>query len=123
MIEGDDDNTLSWQEFESFFMSAGWSATGSVRGSTTSLLSPTDKGDGSGLVYVIERCQSELQEEYKELLRTGAGQGVIHRLEPGVSYRFRVYAVNVDGVSGPPSPSIVVHSLIEVLSRRIYCEP
>jgi hypothetical protein len=33
MMEGDDDGTISWTEFESFFMSAGWAQSGSVSGS------------------------------------------------------------------------------------------
>jgi EF hand len=33
MMEGDDDGTISWAEFECFFMSAGWTQSGSVAGS------------------------------------------------------------------------------------------
>ena len=32
---------------------------------------------------------------------------------PGMSYRFRVYALNADGVEGPRSESIIVHTLVE----------
>lgn len=128
MIEGDDDGTLSWKEFENFFMSSGWASSssvmggGSVRGSVTSLhTTATITNDNkksmdatSGLTYVLERCKNEFLGDYSEEVRTGAGQSVVHRLEPGVSYRFRVYAVNVDGVRGPSSPSVVVHAMLEV---------
>ena len=39
---------------------------------------------------------------------------MVHRLDPGQSYRFRVYAVNVDGIRGPPSGTVVVHTMLEV---------
>ena len=129
MIEGDDDGALSWKEFESFFMSSGWTSSssvmgggGSVRGSVTSLhttatITNENKKStdaSSGLTYVLERCKNEFLGDYSEEVRTGAGQTVVHRLEPGVSYRFRVYAVNVDGVRGPSSASVVVHAMLEV---------
>jgi Ca2+-binding EF-hand superfamily protein len=129
MIEGDDDGVLSWEEFENFFMSSGWassgSVAGSVRGSVTSLHTAvsgdTKRGADSsttpsGLTYVVERCKNEFLGDYTEEVRTSAGQTVVHRLEPGVSYRFRVYAVNVDGIRGPSSPSVVVHAMLEVPS-------
>ena len=68
----------------------------------------------AGLTYVVERCKNEFLGEFAEEVRTGAGQTVVHRLDPGESYRFRVYAMNVDGVRGPPSPSVVVHAMLEV---------
>ena len=129
MIEGDDDGTLTWKEFESFFMSAGWASNDSivpsVRDSVTSLNSSISHIDKSkklleqqlaGLTYVVEKCQNEFLDDYEEVLRTNAGQGIIHRLEPGVSYRFRVYAINVDNIRGPPSESIVTHTMLETPS-------
>lgn len=70
--------------------------------------------DCLGLTYVVERCKNEFLGDFAEEVRTGAGQTVVHRLDPGESYRFRVYATNVDGVRGPPSPSVVVHAMLEV---------
>ena len=76
---------------------------------------------------MVERCKNEFLGEYVEEVRTCAGQTVVHRLEPGVSYRFRVYALNIDGVSGPPSPSVVVHAMLEtplapcVVVRSLGC--
>ena len=91
MMEGDDDGTLSWEEFETFFMSAGWaatdslpssvasvraSATGSVRASVTSLNTAASEGRSKGeqvnsLTYVVERCKNEFLDEYEEALKTG----------------------------------------------------
>jgi hypothetical protein len=57
--------------------------------------------------------QSEVDDRYVEVLRTTLGNGVVNRLEPGKSYRFRVYSLNADGVAGPCSPSVLVHTLVE----------
>jgi Ca2+-binding EF-hand superfamily protein len=125
MIEGDDDDRLSWQEFESFFMTAGWAsgaAGGSVRGSYTVAAAAAATGSAAGsvarpgdLTYIIERCENEFDEVYKEVMRSSgsAGEATVSRLESGKSYRFRVYSVNCDGVVGPRSPSVVVHTLLE----------
>lgn len=48
-----------------------------------------------------------------EVLRTTLGYGTLTRLEPGKSYRFRVNSLNADGVAGPYSPSVLVHTLVE----------
>ena len=57
MIEGDDDGTLTWKEFESFFMSAGWAANdsivNSVRDSVTSLNSS---------VLNLDKCKKNLEQ-------------------------------------------------------------
>lgn len=50
---------------------------------------------------------------YKEVLKTSLGQGAISRLEPGKSYRFRIYSINIQGIAGPRSDSIVVHTMLE----------
>ena len=132
MIEGDDDNGLSWQEFEVFFLSAGWSSgnnhnssgllqSQNVRKSTASFGSVNTTTTSSGkitikpgdIVYVIEKCESEFEDTYKEVLRTNAGQGTLTRLEPGKSYRFRVYSINADSVRGPCSAPVLVHTLLE----------
>jgi hypothetical protein len=62
------------------------------RGSTTSLRSASSESkasEGGVTTYVVERCENEFLNEYKEVLRTSSGQGVVHRLLPGTSYRFR----------------------------------
>lgn len=50
---------------------------------------------------------------YREVLRTTLGYGTITRLEPGQSYRLRVFSLNADEVPGPKSPDIIVHTLLE----------
>lgn len=37
-------------------------------------------------------------------------------LQPGQSYRFRVFSINADGLPGPPSPAILIHTLLETPS-------
>ena len=46
------------------------------------------------ITYVIERCASELDNVFTEVMRTTADRAQIARLEPGHSYRFRLYALN-----------------------------
>ncbi|RYY68386.1 fibronectin type III domain-containing protein, partial [archaeon] len=65
------------------------------------------------LTYIIEKCENEFDDTYTEVQRTTSGSAIIHRLEPGQSYRFRVYGVNCVGIKGPPSESITVHTLLE----------
>lgn len=47
------------------------------------------------------------------------GQCTISRLSSGQTYRFRVYGVNVDGVPGPKSEPVIVHTMIETPSAPI----
>ena len=46
-------------------------------------------------------------------MKTSSGECSIHRLDPGQSYRFRVYAVNPSGMAGPKSGNIVVNTMLE----------
>jgi hypothetical protein len=177
-IEGDDDECISWEEFEKFFMSAGWcdapavkgaaasgedaeeaagaaadgyaadatsrssrhelgttvrpssagaarSMTGTIRDdnglrSSRNSLKSESGGGGGGAVfvatkttYVIERCENEFDDVFREVYRTTAGEGTINHLSPGQSYRFRVYGRNIDGGAGAPSETVIVHALLE----------
>lgn len=153
-IEGDDDESISWDEFEKFFMAAGWcdpvlktgsggenasynedpdvirtreivggKGDSSVRGSRTSLNGRTNgaadkESVGSSsistkITYVVERCENEFDDIFKEIYRTTAGEGTINHLLPGQSYRFRVYSRNIDGGEGAPSDTVIVHALLE----------
>jgi hypothetical protein len=69
--------------------------------------------ESSSVSYVIEQCESEFTDTYRECMKSSTGQCLISRLSPGQTYRFRVYGVNLDGVPGPKSESIVVHTMIE----------
>lgn len=126
-IEGDDNETLSWEEFLTFFSNFGWGDR--LRSSQTSTTVPSNSTQSA--TYVISRCESELTGAYEEILRTVKDFGTVHRLNPGKSYRFRVLAVNPDGVVGAPSDSIIVHTMLEtpsspldrtVESRRVCLE-
>jgi hypothetical protein len=75
---------------------------------------PAASSESSASVsYVIEQCESEFTDTYRECMKSSTGQCLISRLSPGQTYRFRVYGVNLDGVPGPKSESIVVHTMIE----------
>ena len=130
-IENDDDGGLQWEEFERFFENNGWgqsivntSMNKSIRASATSLrgsvtASITGSSNGSAgpkpgdLTYIVEKCEDEFTHKYVEVLKTTAGEGAISRLEPGKSYRFRVYSVNVSGQRGPKSAPVIVHTMLE----------
>eukprot|EP00595_Chromulina_sp_UTEXLB2642_P002594 CAMPEP_0196767890 /NCGR_PEP_ID=MMETSP1095-20130614/42081_1 /TAXON_ID=96789 ORGANISM="Chromulina nebulosa, Strain UTEXLB2642" /NCGR_SAMPLE_ID=MMETSP1095 /ASSEMBLY_ACC=CAM_ASM_000446 /LENGTH=929 /DNA_ID=CAMNT_0042136685 /DNA_START=1108 /DNA_END=3894 /DNA_ORIENTATION=- len=119
MIEGDDNGGLSWKEFESFFMTAGWTNTinqsidrNSIANSINNPISHTTN-NLSTISYVVEKCENEIIGNYSIALKTNSGDGLITRLESGQSYRFRVYAVNVDGICSSKSDSIIVHTMLE----------
>ena len=60
------------------------------------------------LSYSVQQCENELTNEFVEVLRCNvgsAGKASIKHLNPGRSYRYRIVAVNADGVFGPPSES------------------
>lgn len=63
--------------------------------------------------YVLERCLSERDADYDEVLRTRFTEAAVNGLEPDSSYRFRVRAVNADGDISPPSKSVVINTLLE----------
>lgn len=95
-------------------------AASGVRGSMVSTsrndkkqsLSDSNKADTT-VSYVVEQCESELMDIYKECTKSSVGQCTITRLEPGHTYRFRVYGVNVDGSAGPKSETVIVHTMLE----------
>lgn len=90
-----------------------------VGASVTSIAMKSNSGSGSTkaikLSYSVEQCENELTDEYKEVLRTTSvtGKASIKHLLAGKSYRFRIVSINALGVAGPPSESIVVHTLID----------
>ena len=49
-------------------------------------------------------------------MRTTNGQATVSRLDPGKSYRFRIYSINIDGIRGPASPAVLVHTMLETPS-------
>jgi hypothetical protein len=69
--------------------------------------------------YVIEQCENEFNDTYRECMKSTSGQCLITRLSPGQTYRFRVYGVNVDGVPGPKSESVIVHTMLETPSPPV----
>lgn len=58
-------------------------------------------------------CESEIDNTYKECMRSALSQATVTRLEPGKACRFRVYAINVDNQPGAKSDSVVFHTMLE----------
>eukprot|EP01038_Epipyxis_sp_PR26KG_P011939 gene11939-15981_t len=117
-IEGDDDGGLSYDELETFFMKTGWGDVVVTNNGNVNQDDQHQTGNGVGvkpgeISYVIEKCESEYNDTYKEILRTSLGQCSINHLTPGSSYRFRLYAINANGYPGPCSGSVLVHTLLE----------
>ena len=63
--------------------------------------------------YVVEQCVNQQEDLWNAVWRGSAGEAMVKSLETGHSYRYRVYAVNVDGVAGEPSESTVANTLLE----------
>lgn len=128
-IETDDDNELSFDEFQNFFLSHGWASSGpekgggavggmnSSRSSIASFTSTSSSRAGSGSVkgthFIIQRCVNEWDDIYNEVTKTSSGSTTITLLQPGASYRFRVLCCNCDGLLSAPSPDIIVHTMLE----------
>jgi Ca2+-binding EF-hand superfamily protein len=72
--------------------------------------------DASRTKYVVERCASQQDDEYEQVWRGSAGEAEIKALEPHSTNRFRVFAVNVDGVRGAASEDICANTLMETPS-------
>ena len=70
-------------------------------------------GTGKDLSYVVEQCKSELNATWSVVMNTSAGHCTVSRLKPGASYRFRVRSLNRDGVAGPCSEDVIVHTMLE----------
>ncbi|GMI03649.1 hypothetical protein TrVE_jg3561 [Triparma verrucosa] len=67
--------------------------------------------------YVVERCTSQQDETYEQVWRGSAGEAMIKGLNPNVTYRFRVFAINFDGLRGLSSEHCVVNTLCETPSQ------
>ncbi len=52
-------------------------------------------------------------------MRTTLGQATLARLEPGQSYRFRIHSLNADGLRGPSSDPVLVHTMLETPSAPV----
>jgi Ca2+-binding EF-hand superfamily protein len=114
LIEGDDDGYLSYNEFQDFFLQGGYLDTSNASAAAASTASSTAAAAAaSNVTYVIEKCTSEFDESYSLVMKTTSGRAMITHLQPGQSYRFRLYAINVDGTPGPYSDTIVIHTMLE----------
>ena len=67
--------------------------------------------------YVVERCTSQQDETYEQVWRGSAGEAMIKGLNPNVTYRFRVFAINFNGLRGLSSEHCVVNTLCETPSQ------
>lgn len=132
MIGADDDAQLTWEEFENYFLDVGWAEAGNLAADRTlasdtssvvTATTPRSRATTAGKVtkYIIEKCENEFEGTYVEILRTSSGMATVKQLEPGTAYRFRVYAINGDGLRGPLSPPVAAHTLLETpASPRLH---
>ena len=89
----------------------GWTDTASMNSSNVSTFEKgkvnasisLNKPSPQAVTYVVEKCESEFDDMYSVVVKTSLGQVMVARLEPGQSYRFRVYSLNAEGVPGPRS--------------------
>ncbi|KAJ0404617.1 hypothetical protein ATCC90586_001186 [Pythium insidiosum] len=136
-IETDDNETISWDEFQRFFHSSccrgddDSSPDGSnesakkpsARTRATSSASSSSSGNTNGggsresvgvstCRYVLKQCTNEARGEYVEIYRGQKMTFTIHGLASGSTYQFRVQAINDEGLCSLHSPAIVVNTLL-----------
>jgi Ca2+-binding EF-hand superfamily protein len=63
--------------------------------------------------YSVEQCLSVTTQQWKKVMTTKFGHVTINALESGVPYRFRVIALNCNGLESKKSPSCVVSTMLE----------
>ena len=63
--------------------------------------------------YVIEQCVSQQEEAYEPVWRGRAGEATIKGLTMNSTFRFRVYAINIDGQRGVASEALTVNTLCD----------
>ena len=103
---------ITWQDLESVFQQSVF--PDHLEGAGGALASRTESAQlMAQTTYVLEQCESEQLNQFRELLRTKFGEATLNGLHAGVSYRFRVYAINRDGRKSTPSASMVVNTLLE----------
>jgi len=81
----------------------------------------TKKGGGylapspstSQVRYNIEQCQSVTMGQWRKVLTTKFDHATVSALESGKPHRFRVVALNANGLESKKSPSIVTTTLLE----------
>ena len=103
---------ITWQDLERVFQQSVF--PDHLEGAGGALASRTESAQlMAQTTYVLEQCESEQLNQFRELLRTKFGEATLNGLHAGVSYRFRVYAINRDGRKSTPSASMVVNTLLE----------
>ncbi len=63
--------------------------------------------------YVVEQSTSQAEDTYEQVWRGSAGEAMIKGLESNMTYRLRVFAVNIDGLRGHASQDVVVNTLLD----------
>ena len=126
LIDADKDDRITWEQYELFLISNNYVITSedanaaSFRSdNSNSSFSAIIQTNQSDLKYVIEKCTSEGINEpeiYEEILTTNSTEATIKHLIPGGSYRFRIYSINKNGISGPKSQSVIAHTHLETPS-------
>ncbi|GLE00684.1 hypothetical protein PINS_up009472 [Pythium insidiosum] len=137
-IETDDNETISWEEFQRFFHSsccreeddapsdasnndrprkpsARARATSSASSSASASGNSFGSRESTGVStcrFVLKQCTNEARGEYVEIYRGQKTTFTIHGLASGSTYQFRVQAINDEGLSSLHSPAVVVNTLL-----------
>ena len=105
-IDVNDGKDVSWKEIRDYLAKT---AQAQQRSRTESAPSAS----ASQVRYNIEQCLSVTTQQWQKVLTTKFGHTTVNALESGVPYRFRVVALNCNGLESKKSPSCVVSTMLE----------
>lgn len=111
---------VQWPEVRAFLLRA---AEGSVAGSSARGKAPSPST--TQVRYNIEQCVSVTAGQWVKVLSTKFSFATIPALDSGQAYRFRIVAVNANGLESKKSPSAIATTLLETPPppRLAPCRP
>ncbi|ETV72100.1 hypothetical protein, variant 1 [Aphanomyces astaci] len=121
LIETNDSNSISWQEFVQMFQATiDWDAVDNkpakpATGGPPSTLASKQRGTNvrtNRTRYVLKQCMDEVAGVYAEIYRGTKPYFVVLGLAAGTAYQFRVQTLNEDNVASLHSAATVVHTAL-----------